>query len=755
MKSKKQYAKADRHSPLRRLKWWLRAKWRWFKQLKRWQQILVVGAPLLVILLIIPLLTFAYFALTMGDMEQLMNRNNTGVVLKDVNGETFYSTGTAEHRDIVPLDKIAKSAQQALIASEDRNFYEHGGFSILSTLRAVYGYIFSGGGEFGGSTLTQQLAKMTLLSGERGFLRQYQAFSVAVAIEQRYDKDDILAMYLNAAYFGNNSFGIEQAAKNYFAKTPAELTTAESAMLIGLLPAPSVYSPVTGDAAKGKERQEEVLGRMVREAMITEDEKDEALKQELAYQPPVEITNDAPHFTEMVLAELYDKYGEETVERSGYQVTTSLDLNLQRQAVASVTDQTAYIQSMGGSNAGLIAIDPKTGEIRALVGSVDYNNEDWGKVNMATTKRQPGSTFKSLYYVSALADGVITPATIIKDEAININGYQPQNATKQYYGDVTIRQALARSLNIPAIKVMQQYGIEKSIESAEKLGVTTLDKDASEYGLSLAIGSAEVPLDEMTNAYAAFANSGKHRENTTVHEIQNKFNKTIFTHSSEAEEAVSAAGAYLLTNILSDTSARSYMFGTSLNVTGKNVAVKTGTTDDNRDAWAIGYTPDITIGVWVGNNDNTVMTSGGADMAGPIWRSTMTAAIGTANPQFTRPNGVVERNVCYGTGGLAQSSGTNTYSEVFLSSALPKNSCNVATVQSEEETKQPEKEVEETPATTTEPEEEEPTDPETDDESDSDETTDTTTPTDPTDTTTPTDPTDTTTPTTPTNPTRQ
>lgn len=738
MSKKKQYAKANRHSPLRRLKWWLRDKWRWFKQLKWWQKTLLVGGPLIVILLIIPLLTFAYFALTMGDMEQLMNRNNTGVVLKDVNGETFYSTGTAEHRDVVPLDKIAKSAQQALVASEDRNFYEHGGFSILSTLRAVYGYIFSGGGEFGGSTLTQQLAKMTLLSGERGILRQYQAFSVAVAIEQRYDKDEILAMYLNATYFGNNSFGIEQAAKNYFAKTPAELTTAESAMLIGLLPAPSIYSPIVGDAAKGKERQEEVLGRMVREGMITENEKNEALKQELAYQPPVQITNDAPHFTEMVLAELYDKYGEEIVERSGYQVTTSLDLNLQRQAVENVTDQTTYIQNMGGSNAGLIAIDPKTGEIRALVGSVDYNNEDWGKVNMATTKRQPGSTFKSLYYVSALADGVITPATIIKDEAININGYQPQNATKRYYGDVTVRQALARSLNIPAIKVMQQYSIEKSIESAKRLGVTTLDKDASEYGLALAIGAAEVPLDEMTNAYAAFANEGKHRETTTVHEIQNKFNKTMFTHSSKATEAVSAAGAYLLTNILSDTNARSFMFGTSLNVPGKNVAVKTGTTDDNRDAWAIGYTPDIAIGVWVGNNDNEVMVSGGADMAGPIWRSTMTAAIGTASPKFTRPGGVVERNVCYGTGGLAQSSGTNTYSEVFLTNALPKNSCN-ATPEKTEETKQPEKETEEKPtAPTKDPEEQEPNDPEADDgDSDDDETTDPMTPTDPT---TPTDP---------------
>ena len=692
---------------------------------------MLVGGPLIVILLIIPLLTFAYFALTMGDMEQVMNRNNTGIVLKDIHGETFYSTGTAEHRDLVPLDQIAKSTQQALIASEDKNFYEHRGFSVLATLRAVYGYVFSGGGEFGGSTLTQQLAKMTLLSGERGMLRQYQAFSVAVAIEQRYSKDEILAMYLNSAYFGNNSFGIEQAAKNYFNKTPAELTTAESALLIGLLPAPSIYSPVTGDPAKGKERQDEVLKRMVREQMITEEERTVALAQELAYQPPVQITNDAPHFTEMVVAELYDRYGEEVVERSGYQVMTTLDLSLQRQAMANVQGQIGYIQQMGGSNAGLIAIDPKTGEIRALVGSVDYDNEEWGKVNMATTKRQPGSTFKPIYYSAALAEGVITPATIIKDEPININGYQPQNATRRYYGDVTVRQALARSLNIPAIKVMQQYGIEKSITAAKKLGITTLDKQPSDYGLALAVGAAEVPLQEMTNAYAAFANNGNVRENTTIHEIKNKFNKTIFTHSSKAKEGVSAAGAYLLTNILADQNARSYMFGSSFNVPGKTVAVKTGTTDDNRDAWAIGYTPDITIGVWVGNNNNEMMTSGGADMAGPIWRKTMQSAIGTNSPSFTRPGGVIERNVCYGTGGLAQNRGENTYSEVFLTNALPKNSCN-ATSEKKEEEKPPEPEPQEQPVAPL-PEPQEPVDPQPNDtdEDDGVEPTDPDTPTQP------------------------
>ena len=650
----------------------------------------------------------------MGDIEQLMNRNNTGVVLKDIHGEVFYSVGTAQHREAVPLDKIAKSTRDALVASEDKSFYEHRGVSILSTLRAVYGYIFSGGGEFGGSTLTQQLAKMTLLSSERGFLRQYQAFSVALAIEQRYSKDEILMMYLNSAYFGNNSFGIEQAARNYFAKSPADLTLSESSMLIGLLPAPSIYSPVTGDAAKGQERQEEVLKRMKRENMISESEKTEAQNQPLAYQPAATIANSAPHFTEMVLSELYKKYGEETVERSGYQVTTTLDLNTQRQALDATAKQLPYIQRMGGSNLGLIAIDPKNGEIRALIGSVDYGNEDWGKVNMATTKRQPGSTFKSIYYSAALAEGMITPSTIIKDEPININGYQPKNATRSYYGNVTVRQALARSLNIPSVKIMQDYGIEKSITAAKSLGITTLDKNPDQYGLALAIGAAEVPLQEMTNAYAAFADGGNLRENTTIHSIEDKFNRPIYNHVSKATAGISAQGAYLISSILSDQNARSFMFGNALNIAGKTVAVKTGTTDDNRDAWAIGYTPDIAVGVWVGNNNNDVMASGGSDMAGPVWRKTIQTVIGDSSPEFIRPSGIVERYVCYGSGGLANTQGANTYTEVFLATALPTASCSAAVTQPKEEVKQPEPEPEPEPEPKPETEESEPTDPDSD-----------------------------------------
>lgn len=637
---------------------------------------MLVGGPLTLVALVIPLLTFFYFAATMGDVEQLMNRNNMGVVLKDIKGEVFYSTGTAEHREMIPVDKISESTRQALIASEDKNFYDHGGVSVLSTLRAVYGYILSSGGEFGGSTITQQLAKMTLLSSERGALRQYQAFSVALAIEQRYTKDEILAMYLNTAYFGNNSFGIEQAARNYFDTTPADLTLAQGAMLVGLLPAPSAYSPVTGDSEKAVLRQEEVLHRMVREGMISEEEKVATLERKLKYQPPAIITNDAPHFTEMVIAELYEKYGEEVVERSGYQVTTTLDLKLQRSLQKNIENHIGFIQANGGSNAAGVAIDPKTGGVIALVGSADWQNEKWGNVNIVTSARQPGSSFKPIYYSAALADGTITPATILHDVPTDFGGYKPQNADRQFRGNITVRNALSRSLNIPSVEVLQEYGVAKGIEAAEKLGITTIDP-SREYGLSLALGAAEVPLIEMTNAYAAFANEGQQYTTVTIKEISDKFNEPIYrAPKAVTNSAISPEGAYLISSILSDNAARAPIFGSSLTVQGHTAAVKTGTTDEQRDAWTIGYTPDIAIGVWVGNNNNAPMANGGSGMAGPIWVNTMSQALaGKPDKAFTIPAGIVQRSVCFGQEALATRGGYGTFSEFFMSSALPDDGC--------------------------------------------------------------------------------
>ena len=671
--------------------------WTNFRRLSKKKQAAIVLGPIAAVMILIPVGTYVYYAHDISDPERLMNRSNTGVVLKDRHGETFYSTGRAEQRELVPLDQISDVTEDALIASEDKNFYDHSGFSVIDILKAVARNVLTRDATaYGGSTLTQQLAKNTLLTDSQTFLRKYQELVVSIAIENRYNKEEILTMYLNSVYFGNDSFGIEEAAQNYFNKPASELTLAESSMLVGVLPAPTAYSPITGDESLTDRQRETVLSRMVTNRIITAEEKTAALDTDLTYDvAESEISEDAPHFTEMVIAELYEEYGEERVKRSGHQVTTSLDLSLQRTAQQSVAQQLPYIQGQGGSNAGMIAIHPKNGEILALVGSADWNNEEWGKVNMATTKRQPGSTFKSIYYAEALAEGIVTPATVFEDKAINIDGYSPKNATRQYYGDVTLRSALSRSLNIPSVLLMQKLGVQKAIKAAERMGISTLDGKA-DYGLSLAIGSAEVPLVEMTNAYAAFGNEGLQHKVTTLHKIDNKFNRTIYTNESEGEEVISPQGAYLISDIMSDNEARAPMFGSALTISGKNVAVKTGTTDDSRDAWTIGYTPDVAVGVWVGNNDNEIMYSGGSDMAGPIWRSVITEAIGSDTPTFDRPAGITEQLIC-ADGRRATRQGVGVRTEVFLSSALPKGNCTPAQAPREEE-KPPEPEpVEEEP----------------------------------------------------------
>ncbi|MBP9667366.1 PBP1A family penicillin-binding protein [Candidatus Saccharibacteria bacterium] len=658
-----------RPAPHTRVQQFLSRRYDWWKQLKWWKKIAIISAPFVTFLILTPILTYIYYYNDISSIDVLLNKNNTGVVLMDKNGKTFFSIDNAAHREPMKLAQISDNAENALVASEDKDFYKHGGFSLLSIVRSLYTNIISRSIAGGGSTITQQLAKNLLLTKNQTIMRKYQELIVATAIEQRYSKNQILAMYLNSVYYGENAFGIEAAAKTYFNKNPSQLTLAESAMLIGLLPAPSAYSPISGDPELAKERQTTVLTRMVRNGYIQESEKQAALKEKLVYKKQVANKNNpAPHFTEMILSQLYKKYGEEKVKRSGFQVKTTLDLAMQKNGNRSIDDGMAHIRMNGGSNASLVAIDPKTGGIRALVGSYDYTDRKFGNVNMVTTPRQPGSSFKPIYYSKALANGMVTPATLINDQKItDLGGYSPQNASLTYHGKVTVRQALDWSLNIPAVRVMQKLGVDESVKVAKNLGISTLDSSKN-YGLALALGVAEVPLVQMTNAYAAFANAGEQHAYYSIQSIEDKYGHSIFTASQDSHRAISEQGAYLISNILSDNTTRSKVFGTSLTVVGsdgqmKTVAVKTGTTENAHDAWTVGYTPDIAVGVWVGNNDNTQMYSGGSDMAGPIWRQMMSAVIGSSSPRFTQPSGIVKASVCTDIGVL---------SDVFLSDNVPK-----------------------------------------------------------------------------------
>jgi len=658
------------------------ARWIWFKNLSKFKKALVIATPILAFLILTPIITYIYYANAISDPDRLMNYNNTGVVLLDKNGDPFYSFGTADRGERLPLDQISDYAEKALISSEDKNFYEHGGFSIVSIIGALYANILSGDATgYGGSTLTQQLAKNTLLSEKQTLLRKYQELTISLAIEQRYSKDEILDLYLNSVYYGEGAFGIGAAAKTYFGKSAADLDLAESAMLIGVLPAPSAYSPLTGNPEYAKERQGTVLGRMVDNKVITQAEADAAKAEVLAYAPQGTdgVNGSAPHFAEMVISELYKTYGEERVTRSGFRVTTTLDPALQKSANEAVASRMKFIQQNGGSNAAVLAIDPTTGEIRAMVGSADYNNAEFGKVNMAITARQPGSSVKPLYYTEALQRGVITPATILEDKPTDFGGYQPKNADRKYRGDISVRNAISQSLNIPSVEVMQKLGVKNGVAALKRLGISTIN-DNTDYGLSLALGSAEAKLTDMTNAYAAFANGGKQFDLTTVTRIDDKFEKGVFKSSSRTpKEVMGEDASFLISDILNDESARAPIFGSSLNTNGYDVAVKTGTTDEARDAWTIGYAKQLAVGVWVGNNDNTPMKNGGSSMAGPIWRATILAGLkGQKNQPFTAPVGVEKLRVCRSNGLRVVGGGTEgTYEEYFLKNAVPQGTCNV------------------------------------------------------------------------------
>ena len=655
---------------------------RWFKRLSKPKKALVIATPIVAFLILVPLITYLHFANVISDPDRLMNYNNTGVVMLDKNGQTFYSSGTADRGTRLPLDQISQYTQKALLSSEDKNFYKHGGVSFVSIIGALIANITSGNATaYGGSTITQQLAKNTLLSNNQNLLRKYEELTVAIAIEQRYSKDDILDLYLNSVYYGEGAFGIGAAAKTYFGKSASDLDLAQSAMLIGVLPAPSAYSPISGNPEYAKERQATVLARMVDNKVITQAEADAAKAEVLTYAPQTDrsLNKIAPHFAQMVLDDLYQKYGEDYVNRSGLRVTTTLDINLQNAANDAVNNQIGYIQRNGGSNASVVAIDPTTGQIRALVGSADFNNPDFGKVNMATTPRQPGSSIKPLYYTEAMERDVITPATILQDVPTDFGGYKPLDADRQFRGDVTVRNAISQSLNIPSVEVMQKLGVANSIAAFKRLGLTTIN-DNTNYGLSLALGSAEAKLTEMTNAYAAFANSGQQYSMSMVTQINDKYGKQVFKQSTPQSKLVMDADAsFLISDILNDESARAPIFGSSLNTNGYDVAVKTGTTDEARDAWTIGYAKQLAVGVWVGNNDNQPMKNGGSSMAGPIWWATILAGLkGQANQKFTPPSDISRVLLCRSNGLRAVGGGTEgTYEEYFKSGTIPTGTCDV------------------------------------------------------------------------------
>lgn len=621
--------------------------------------------------------TLATYSKDLASPSALMNRNRVGTTVLDRNGEVLYRADGADNRVPVKFGEVPKDFIDATLAAEDPDFYNHDGISIKGTARALWRDISQGEKVEGGSTLSQQLIKNTLLTPRKSFIRKYQEAVLAVVLERQYDKNEILELYVNEVFYGQGARGAERAAQTYFHKSLTELTLGEKAMLAGLPLGPSRFDP-NFDPTSATERRNFVLHRMEELGYITEKQELAAKSESLqAYAQEIEIN--APHFVFYVLEQLREKYGDDAVTTGGLTVHTTLDLKKQRIAEDEVRNQINKISWQHVTNGGLVALDPRNGEIMAMVGSVDFNNRQFGKVNVTLSRLQPGSSFKPFAYAAAFKEGY-NGATQVDDKPLRIPDgsgeiYAPENYDDKFRGPVLLRRALANSLNIPAIKVIQHAGVDDTLKTAEDMGISFIG-DRSRFGLSLALGSAEIKPLELAEGYATFANLGKRVDSIAINKVEDRFGEDITKLAEQSEQqALDPRIAYMIVNILSDNRARTEIFGSnSVLQLPRPAFVKTGTTEDYRDNLTAGSTPNLTTVVWVGNNDHSpMMNVSGITGAAPIWHNFMVRALeGTPELSFKAPSGIATLAVCAGDGGLVTSGGIN---EVFLVEAKPEKPC--------------------------------------------------------------------------------
>lgn len=566
-----------------------------------------------------------------------------------------------KNRSVVQLDQVPKDCRQATIALEDKNFYTQGAFSVTGIGRALTGIVFRDPTKGGGSTITQQYVKNAFLTGERTPTRKLKELILAMQIELLYKKDDIMQLYLNEIPYGGTAYGIQAAAKTYFGKNVQDLNLAECSTLAALPQSPSYYN-THREALAG--RQEVALKNMVEQGYITQGQADAALNEKVVATMKVKNYGAnviAPHFVQYVRDQLEDKYGEKTVDEGGLKVITTLDLTKQKIAEDSVKNNIASVRKFGGSNAALVSEDVDTGEMLSMVGSYDYADENVGNFNVASAERQPGSSFKPIVYAT-LFKGNWGPGSTMYDVTTDFGGgYKPKNYTGRTYGVQPIRTALASSLNIPAVKALYIAGIPNVIQTANDLGITTLKKeDAPRMGLSMALGAGEVKLTEMVNAFTAFPNGGEIRNQVTVLSVTDPSGKTLEKNTdldNRPKQVLDPQVAYEINSVLSDNAARCslgvFTCNNPLVLKGKTAGAKTGTTEDYKDAWTMGYTRRTMTGVWAGNNDNTPMTQSASIVSAPIWQSYMAQV--TANEEnepFTRPSGLKNVTLDADTGKL-------------------------------------------------------------------------------------------------------
>lgn len=590
-------------------------------------------------------------------------------------------------RTVVPFERIPKILKDATIAVEDAGFYQNPGVDVRGIIRALIQNYQSQSVVSGASTITQQLVRNVLLPPEErteiSFERKIREAFLAYRVSREYSKDQILGLYLNEVYYGNQSYGVEAAAQGYFGKHVWDLTPAEATLLAGLPQAPTRIDPLS-NLEGARARQQVTLDLMVKYGYLT------AAQARTIAETPVNFAPRktdllAPHFVYYVKQVLEERYGPEALYRGGLRVVTSIDMYWQRRAEEIVRQRVAELRRRNASNASAVLLSPDN-QILAMVGSADFNDPAIdGQVNVALSPRQPGSALKPVVYATALERGW-TPATVIWDvptlfKTADGRSYAPRNYDDGWHGPQRLRMALANSLNIPAVKALEFVGVDSFVEQAHAMGITTLN-DPNTYGLPLALGAGEVRLLDLANVYSTFRNGGRTRNPVAILRVTNSRGQVLERHTpQEGRQVLGTQGeqiAYQITSILSDNAARWYMFGRG-NVMelpdGRPAAVKTGTSNEWRDSWALGYTPDVTVGVWVGNSDNTPMQEvAGSNGAGLIWRDLMVEYHrGRPIRPFPEPAGVVTKTICADTGALAGEWCGNRLEEVFIAGTEPKS----------------------------------------------------------------------------------
>jgi 1A family penicillin-binding protein len=617
------------------------------KRLLTWAGIVFVA--LFVVGALTTVAAFAWFSRDLPDPNKINDRVLAqSTKIYDRTGEhLLYDVHGNEKRTVVSLSDISEYAKKATVTAEDKNFYRHKGIDFRGFVRAVLKNVIrlNPSGQ-GGSTITQQFIKNSILTPEKSYIRKIKEAVLAYQLEKRFSKDEILQLYLNEIPYGSNAYGIEAAAQNYFGTSAKNLTLSQGALLAALPRAPTYYSPYGNNVDALNARHAAILDSMVEEGYVTREEADAAKNEKIVFRPRREGII-APHFVFYVRELLTEKYGEETVEQGGLKVITTLDLLHQEAGEAAIAEYVEKNEKQwNASNAAMVSLDTKTGQILAMVGSRDYFNiENDGNVNVALRPRQPGSSFKPVVYTSAFERGY-TPETMVFDLVTNFDTgsgkpYVPHNYDSREHGPVSLRKALAGSLNIPAVKTLYLAGVNNVLDNADELGYTTL-KDRERFGLSLVLGGAEVKLLEHTSAYATLAREGIRHPTTPILRVESRNGKTLEQYEKKEIRVLDEVAVRNVNDILSDNSARSFIFGSRnyLTLPDRPVAAKTGTTNDYRDAWTLGFTPSIAAGFWVGRNDNTEMKRGadGSVVAAPMWNSYMKKVLsGTPVETFKKP----------------------------------------------------------------------------------------------------------------------